>query len=333
MKALTKAQLEKLAITLDDNLLKEFPGFTRRYLREQKRLISETLKPESDLQNTIDRLGLKEKDVVDLLLKHNRPEPKIINSHLKGNKFKFGLVSDTHFGSKFSAIDELHTFYEKAKNEDCQFMLHAGDISDGAASMHAGFLYELEYIGADEQIEHIIKDYPNNGLNTYYITGNHDESHFKANGTSISKPISQSRSDLIWCGDYGGEDGRLIINDIKISLTHIGRPAYALSYPLQKYINGIEGGSKPQILLNGHLHYAEYLPYRNINALGAGCFQWQTRFLKKLGLTPTVGGWIVEVEHNKGEIIAFKPCFTQYYKTKQINIPISLGRSNIGKAK
>jgi DNA polymerase II small subunit/DNA polymerase delta subunit B len=250
------------------------------------------------------------------MLKHNnKPTPKVISKNLKGSKFKFGIVSDTHFGSKFEAINELHTFYKRAIDDGCNFIVHAGDMVDGSASMHKGFLYELHALGADEQISHVIENYPK-GIDTYYITGNHDNSHFKQNGTSIAKTISKERKDLIYCGE---DEADININGIIIRMFHGGNGAYALSYPAQKYINGIQGGNKPHILALGHLHTAYYLPYRNIHTIGAGCYQWQSRWMRAKALNPVVGGWIIEVEHKDNEILTFNSNFVQFYSKEVEN--------------
>lgn len=316
MKKLTQHQLSVLANTPDDELLSTFPGFTRKYLREEKKnLKAKEVPPKSDNKLAVKmvELGITEKDILDLLQTEHKPKPKVIDRRLKGNKFKFGIVSDTHFGSKFEAINELHTFYKKAKDDGVEFMVHAGDIVDGSASMHKGFLYELHALGADDQINHVIKNYPNS-LTTYFITGNHDYSHYKQNGTAISTAISKGRPDLIYCGETEGD---ITINGIIIRLYHGGSGAYAISYPAQKHINNIQGGNKPHILIFGHLHTSYYIPYRNIHSLGAGCFQWQSAWMRSKGLNPVVGGWIVEVEHKDGEIISFNPKFVQFYKEQK----------------
>jgi len=263
----------------------------------------------SELERRMFALGVNEKDVLELLQSTKRPTPQIIQQYLGGKKFKFGVVSDTHLGSKFEALNELHTFYKRCIDDGCEFMVNAGDITDGSAAMHKGFLYELNHLGADDQIDHVLNNYPS-GIKTYYCQGNHDESHFKQNGTSIAKGLSQ-RKDLLYCGDVEVD---IEINGIIIRLYHGGSVAYAITYPAQKYINAIQGGSKPNIIIFGHLHSAYYLPYRNIHSLGAGCFQWQTRWLRSKGLQPVVGGWIVEVEISNGSIISFDPRFIQFYK-------------------
>lgn len=264
-----------------------------------------------NLSEKMKDLGLVEQDVIKLLQSTHKQAPAIINSRLKGKQFTFGLVSDTHLGSKFEAIDQLHTFYEICKKRRVDFMLHSGDLVDGSASMHKGFLYDLHKLGADDQINYVIDSYPNNGLKTYYILGNHDYSHEKANGTNIAKPITSKREDLIYLGDVEAD---LNINGIKIRLYHAGSNAYAISYPMQKYINSIQGGAKPNIICAGHLHSSYYLPYRNIHAIGAGCFEWQTSWMRSKGMQAVVGGWIVTVRHHKGEVQSISTEFVQFYK-------------------
>ena len=63
--------------------------------------------------------------------------------------------------------------------------------------------------------------------------------------------------------------------------------AYALSYSLQKYIESMQGGTKPNILLNGHHHKAMYLFYRNVHAFEAGTFQAQSSWMKGSDLLRT----------------------------------------------
>jgi predicted phosphodiesterase len=154
-----------------------------------------------------------------MLQSESRPKPIVIDSKLKGKTFKFGLVSDSHLGSKFEALNELHTFYEICKKSGVDFMVHSGDLVDGSASMHKGFLYDLHKLGADEQIQHVIDNYPSIGVKTYYVLGNHCLSHEKTNGTNIARPISAQRDDMIYLGDVEAD---VNISGIKIRLYHAG---------------------------------------------------------------------------------------------------------------
>ena len=90
MKQLTKQQRELLAITPDSQLLKVFPGFTREYLREEKRKCKKATPEE-----TIDR------DRKALISKLNEAE--------LSKKYKSSLPAVTFCG----------TFKEKRNLESC----------------------------------------------------------------------------------------------------------------------------------------------------------------------------------------------------------------------
>jgi hypothetical protein len=86
------------------------------------------------------------------------------------------------------------------------------------------------------------------------------------------------------------------------------------SYKMQKYINALPGGEKPNILLQGHYHKAEYLFYRNIHGFDAGALQKQTIFMKKKQTPSMTGYWIIDAYTNKkGSLSRIKPEFVPFY--------------------
>jgi hypothetical protein len=90
--------------------------------------------------------------------------------------------------------------------------------------------------------------------------------------------------------------------------------AYALSYKVQKMIEAMSGGEKPNLLAVGHYHKQEYLFYRNVHAIQTGCLQAQTPFLRGKGISVAVGGWIVELRLNcDGGIERIIPEFFPFY--------------------
>jgi len=86
------------------------------------------------------------------------------------------------------------------------------------------------------------------------------------------------------------------------------------SYLAQKYINSLEGGTKPNIIVFGHWHTSLYMDYRNIHSLEAGCFQHQTLYLMRKGIMPARGGWIVEMNISpQGSVSRFCPEFNKFF--------------------
>jgi hypothetical protein len=114
------------------------------------------------------------------------------------------------------------------------------------------------------------------------------------------------------------------MNNAKVSLTpncimELNHPgdgaAYALSYTIQKLIDSMSGGDKPNILINGHHHKSMYLFYRNIHAFEAGTIEAQTPYMKGKRIAANMGGWIIEVHvDEEGTIQRCKGEFISLYK-------------------
>jgi predicted phosphodiesterase len=214
----------------------------------------------------------------------------------------FGVMSCTHYGSLFSNIEGANAFYAEAKRQGAQFMLHVGDVLDGY-KMHKGMEFEQSDIGWDAQAKRFEKEAPDL-LPTKFITGNHDESLKKLAGLRPGEELARRRADWEYLGSCSGRvtldagKGRTCVVDM---MHPGGGSSYALSYRSQKLVESLEGGTKPDLLLIGHYHKAEWLPtYRNVCVVQAGCFQWQTPFMRDLALAAHVGGWIIRVKMGKG---------------------------------
>jgi len=228
---------------------------------------------------------------------------------------RFGLVSDTHLGSLFANTDLLDFAYDYFAEEGITQVYHSGDILAGE-HMYRGQEYELAYIGADTQILNCIEHYPRReGIITHFITGNHDHSYWKRAGISVGEKIEAQRSDMIYLGmdeaDVILESGG---NSIVLRLFHPAKgTAYAISYQIQKFIESLSGGHKPNIACIGHYHKTEYLFYRNIHAFQSGCVEHQTPFMRGRNIAAMMGFWIIEVVINSTGIISCKgeffPCY------------------------
>lgn len=225
----------------------------------------------------------------------------------------FGVMSCTHYGSLFSNIEGARAFYAECRRQDARFVLHVGDVLDGY-KMHKGMEFEQSDIGWDAQAARFQKEAPDD-LPTHFITGNHDESLKKLAGLRPGEELARRRTDWNYLGSCSGRvtldagKGRKCVVDL---MHPGGGSSYALSYRPQKLVESLEGGSKPDVLLIGHYHKAEWLPaYRNVCVVQAGCFQWQTPFMRDLALAAHVGGWIVRVKMGKrcnvfgGQFVAF----------------------------
>jgi len=227
---------------------------------------------------------------------------------------RFGVVSDTHLCSKWQQLTFLNHLYDLFAAEGLDKVYHPGDITEGF-KMRPGHEHEIFKHGADDQSQYVIDVYPQRpGIATEFIIGNHDTSHIKNGGIDIGAQIAAKRPDMKYLGQ---NNARILLTpNCILELNHpLDGAAYALSYSLQKYIDSMTGGEKPNILLNGHHHKAMYLWYRNIHAFECGCLQNQTPFMRGKRISAHIGGWIIEVHvDSDGSVTRCKSEFIPCYK-------------------
>lgn len=231
-----------------------------------------------------------------------------------GALFKCLALSDTHYGSRFDVPKVVEEIHEYAYKKGIGTIFHSGDITDGYYKSRGNHVHELQAVGATEQAEYVIENYPKqDGIITYFITGNHDFTHVRNGGTDIGKLISDGRKDMV----YLGQD----IADVKINKTLIrlfhptGGKAYALCYKNQKYIDALPAGEKPHILLTGHWHDAFFMLYRNIHAYSVPGLQKPTPYTISKGIAGPMGYWDIEFQNDKeGNLVYNRHELKQYHQ-------------------
>jgi len=94
-----------------------------------------------------------------------------------------------------------------------------------------------------------------------------------------------------------------------------GGVPYALSYRLQKGIEQIAFGELTKIVrgvkerptirfvLAGHLHVQVQAMFGSIFGCQAGCFEGQSPYLKRKGLVPQVGGYVIQAILGKNGLL------------------------------
>jgi predicted phosphodiesterase len=214
----------------------------------------------------------------------------------EGNDYlKFAVVSDTHFSSRKQQLTFLNVFYDRVVKEGIETVLHAGDWTDGDGRVYRGQEFELFNHGADAQVGYLVRNYPKRkGVTTYGIAGNHDWSFWERGGYDVVASFARQREDIKYLGPMSA---KIMLGKLKVRLIHLPKGnTYARSYRMQKVIEQITPGDKPELMYGGHLHSWTQLPmYRNVNAWQMGCFQSQTTFEARMGLYPELGGLIVEI--------------------------------------
>jgi len=167
--------------------------------------------------------------------------------------------------------------------------------------------------GLDAQLEWAKQTLPTKGgLKYRAIGGNHDVSFIKQANADILTVLAKARPDFVHLGNY---DATFPLHGLVVEMHHgAGGGAYSLSYPLQRFVDAIPGGSKPKILIQGHHHNAFEMFYRNIFAYRPGCFQGETLFTKRHGLHPAPGGYLIEVwTDSEGGIRKIRNEFFPFY--------------------
>jgi len=278
-----------------------------------------------DLQTFLDRIKVLKKsfnivDIGDII----KLEKNIV---IKNNKYSldlngeskviFGVTSDNHFCNKLQQLTFLKSFYRLCKERGAKRVFNAGDVTEGHFKRRPDHIYEIMggKIGVDDQADYVAEVYPyEEGIITDVIGGNHDETHIQNGGADVLKRVANQRNDFNYLGN--GSATIQITKNCSVRLIHpLDGATYALSYSAQKYVDSIQGGEKPDILLIGHHHKAMYLFYRNIHILECGTTCGQTLWMERKRIAAHTGAWIVEVTFDKeGKILRFLPEFIPLYK-------------------
>lgn len=321
-------QKQKLTHSYDHN--KDKQERLIAYLKQERTIpfLQEMLDmTEIELLGYIQKMKLEGYEIIVLGDKVSMPNKQVVTNHTfriqegDTSTIKIGVVSDPHLCSKYQQLTLLNMAYDSFAEQGITTVLNCGDITDGQSN-RPEHKYELFCLGADDQAQYVIDNYPQReGITTYFICGNHDTQHFKNGGIDIGKAIGNARSDMIYLGT---QQATVIINNCKIRMFHpLDGSSYAYSYSGQKTIDAIRGGSKPNIMLVGHHHKQMYFVYRNIHYFEVPSFQAETPFIQGKRLSNDVGYWTIEAEIDElGNVIRMRPELTPFYITKEFDYTI-----------
>ena len=244
-------------------------------------------------------------------------EDRITRSLLEGDEVTVAIVSDTHLGSREQALDALEAFYDEIEARGITEVWHAGDLVAGVdiyrGQAASGILPGLHTYR--DQVDYAVENYPKrDGVHTLIIAGNHDvEGAAGRIGADPVAAVCHRRTDMTYIGTYTGTIE--LPNGGYAQLVHgRGGGSYALSYKPQKYVESLAPGRKPALLIFGHWHVSGFFRHRYVPCLLAGCFEWQTDLLVRLGLQPDVGAWIVTLRlADDGSIVGIRPEWLAFY--------------------
>jgi predicted phosphodiesterase len=249
--------------------------------------------------------------------------PSVTRLAISGDEITVGIVSDTHLGSREEALPELLTIYEEFEARGIDTVLHAGDLTAGIGIYRGqqanGLAHGMGTYNA--QVDYATEVYPKiEGITTYMISGNHDiEGEAGRVGFDPVQAVCHRRSDIVYCGAYHGS--LELPNGAHATMVHgRGGGGYAISYKPQRYVESLPPGRKPALLIFGHWHVSGFFRHRQVTCLLAGCFEWQTDLLVRLGLQPDVGAWIVTLRlGDDGSVVGIKPEWIGFYAGRTVS--------------
>lgn len=234
------------------------------------------------------------------------------------------VASDIHAGSGAQQLTALGTFLRTAYDRGVRDVFVPGDITAGH-NVYRGQVYDQFATGGSPQIR--IADFAlpaMPGLTYHVIGGNHDYSFIKASGFDVVRELCDRRDDMCYYG-YDIGDVPLLENFVVRMWHPSGGVPYAASYRLQKgmeqfayseLVQAVEERADPRLrlVLSGHLHIMlGPLKLGTIYGLQSGCFEGQTNYLKRKGLFPAVGGWIIHLSiAENGMIRRLQPEWLDY---------------------
>jgi len=216
----------------------------------------------------------------------------------------FGVASDLHFGSKSCQITALNEFAEICRKKGVQHIFCPGDVVAGY-NVYPGQQFDLYGLSAEEQESSTVRNLPQ-GFTWYMLGGNHDYAFIKkGGGHNPLLSISSQREDVQYVGF--DEANIPILHGVEMKLWHpSGGVPYSISYRLQKGVEQVAyheltrivrgATDRPTIrfILSGHLHIQMQALFGSIFGCQCGTFEGQTNYLKRKGLTPNIGGYIVQ---------------------------------------
>ena len=230
-------------------------------------------------------------------------------------------AEDGGYGCDFAKLEKvLHI----AKEEGAEFVVQTGDVTDGENMRHHQ-KYGIVVQGLDNVVEFSVNHWPDCGLPTYFIGGNHDETYLNFVGADICKYIAEKRPDLHYLGMNEGnlplqpkyqkmlmkaqnnqERAQLVkklITERGPTWLRIRHPskgsAKGRSYQPQQHVDALEGSFKPHILVVGHYHKMDYLFKRNVHILQAGTLEKQSGWMRTKDLAAHLGAILLDAYYNE----------------------------------
>ena len=211
----------------------------------------------------------------------------------EGERVRIGAITDTHIGSVDFHEERLYQAFDEFRKSKVDFVVHAGDVLEGMSN-RPGHIYELSHLGYDLQKTYATEIFSQwTDTDIYAISGNHDRWYIKSSGANALGDIDKELKNFHFLGHDEGEislKGKAVLR-----LWHgEDGSSYALSYRLQKILESLTGGQKPNAMIVGHVHKYVDIFERHVLCTSIGCIQSQTRWMRSKRISAHTGFAIID---------------------------------------
>ena len=264
-----------------------------RYLRKAKEFGITTVDKGKIISQIIQNYTDKE---LEAIAKGGRIVPgysKVPIVSFEGERIRIGAMTDTHLGHIKMPPERIYQAFDEFKKAKVDFITHSGDVTEGMSN-RPGQIYELTHLGYDLQKALAIEVFGQwTDTPIYAIDGNHDRWFLKSNGAKIVKDIAESLPNFNFIGHDEGDislKGKAIL---KLWHGEDGN-SYALSYRLQKIMESLTGGEKPNAMIAGHVHKYVEIFERHVHCTSVGSMQSQTAWMRGKRIAAHTGFGIID---------------------------------------
>jgi predicted phosphodiesterase len=300
IESLSTERLEKIVsvyLTESKNeVLKQFnlsDETLNRYLREARKRGISTTDRGKIISQIIQNYTDKE---LEAIAKGGRIVPgygKVPIVSFDGERIRVGAMTDTHIGSDKMPPERIYQAFEEFKKEKIDFITHSGDVTEGMSN-RLGHIYELRDLGYANQKKASVEIFSQwTDTDIYAIDGNHDRWFIKSNGAKIVEDIAKEVPNFHFIGH---DEGDISLNGKAILKLWHGEDgnSYALSYRLQKILESLTGGEKPNAMLCGHVHKFVDIFERHVFCTSVGSMQSQTPWMRGKRIAAHTGFAIID---------------------------------------
>jgi predicted phosphodiesterase len=210
-----------------------------------------------------------------------------------GQRIRVGAMTDTHIGSDKMPPERIYQAFEEFKKDKVDFITHSGDVTEGMSN-RPGHIYELSALGYSNQKSLAVEVFGQwTDTQIYAIDGNHDRWFLKSNGAKIVEDIAKEVPNFHFIGHDEGDISLKGKATLKLWHGEDGN-SYALSYRLQKILESLTGGEKPNAMLCGHTHKFVDIFERHVFCTSIGCMQSQTPWMRGKRIAAHTGFAIID---------------------------------------